>query len=475
MTLSNKTLRQTKKLDKKYLKITQTPLITVSGTYQEDLKGLHSLPEDDLKRDLVFSRAHYSMTIAQAMTIWHDKIDPKKAWIFDHTNYVHSENWLGITITEKIGKLVARYHILKLLKNLVDKFGRRKLPILSSIMPPLINFTREIDGPILSFHIAAGNILLEKGKTVVQVITDPHVRDEYLANSEKPTAFFCVFDKNTKEEFVRKAYKMDKKVDQTGIEQRVIVTGPPIDPRILNAIEGKKVWSPKSNRPLRLCLSTGGLGTNKEEIEMILKQLSPELAQPKSKFQLLVYAGTHYDIKNMVVNIARKCGCDYHEISNYDPANFEIGSKINLQTTTTDKITKPLSVIYHPQIVDANELLINYGFPWADGFITKPSGDMAYDAVASGAFLLTLSEWGEWENNIRAKFKAHEVAQVAEVEKILPQLRRLMRENSHGVWITEAMRKTRKIEKEDLYFRKGTQNILRAFKEVKEFKIKGKK
>ncbi|OGJ37193.1 MAG: hypothetical protein A2383_03205 [Candidatus Pacebacteria bacterium RIFOXYB1_FULL_39_46] len=467
MTTLDKLLRQTKKLDKKYLRKTKVPLVTVSGTYHEDLKGLHNLPEDDLKKDLVFSRAHYSMTIAQAMTTWKNKIDPKEAWIFDPTNYVHAKNWSGIKITELIGRLVARYHALKMLKNLVDKFGRQKMPILASITPPLLHFTREIKNPILSFHIAAGNILLENGKTVMQVITDPHVRDEYITNSEKPTAFFCVFDENTKEEFMRKAYKMDKKVDETKIQQRVIVTGPPIDPRILNVAEKKRAWTKASNRPLRLCLTTGGLGTNKEEIESILKQLLPELAKPNPKFQLMVYAGTHYDIKNMVIDISRGCGCGYDEISAYDPAEFEIGAKINFHPTLAEKITKPLAVIHHPQIIDANELLIHYGFPWADGFITKPSGDMAYDAVASGAFLLTLSEWGEWENNIRAKFMAHEVARKADIENILPQLEKLMRENSHGAWITEAMRKTKKIENEDPNFRNGTKNILKAFEEMK--------
>ena len=465
---THKFFKQAKKLDKKYFKETAVPLVTVSGTYHEDLKGSHNLPESDLERDLVFSRAHYSMTIAQAMTIWQDKIDPKKAWIFDPTNYVSSENWTGVMITELVGRLVARHSIFRILKGLVDRFGRRKLPILASITPPLIDFAGGIEQPILSFHIAAGNILLEKGKAVMQVITDPHVRDEFIVNSENPNAYFCVFDKSTKEEFVRKAYKMDKKVNETGIQQRVIVTGPPIDPRVLATAEHKHAWSPDSNRPLRLCLTTGGLGTNKEEIESILKQLLPELAKKNPKFNLVVYAGTHYDIKNMVVKIARACGCRYREITAQDPADFTVGAKIDLQPQPNEKMDKPLSVIYHPQIIDANELLIRHGFPWADGFITKPSGDMAYDAVASGAFLLTLTEWGEWENNVRAKFIAHDVAQVTEIDKIVRQLEKLMRKNSHDSWITQAMHKTRKLEAEDPEFRSGTKNILKAFEEIKK-------
>jgi hypothetical protein len=131
-------------------------------------------------------------------------------------------------------------------------------------------------------------------------------------------------------------------------------------------------------------------------------------------------------------------------------------------------MVKPLAVIYHPQIIDANELLIRNAFSWADGFITKPSGDMAYDAVASGAFLLTLQEWGDWENNIRAKFKAHNVAQVADSKNILKQLREITRKNSHGVWASRAMRKTRKIETEDPHFRKGLKNIFQAVAKAKQ-------
>ena len=52
-------LLKSRRLDQKYLKKTAVPLVTVSGTYREDLKGLHDLPEDDLQHDLVFSRAHY--------------------------------------------------------------------------------------------------------------------------------------------------------------------------------------------------------------------------------------------------------------------------------------------------------------------------------------------------------------------------------------------------------------------------------
>src|SRR5690348_7666078 len=84
-------LRQTFAADKKYLEQTQVPILTVSGTYQEDLKGLHGLPESDRSTDIVLSRAHYSMALALAVAAWGKSIDPKKAWIVDPTNYVTSK------------------------------------------------------------------------------------------------------------------------------------------------------------------------------------------------------------------------------------------------------------------------------------------------------------------------------------------------------------------------------------------------
>jgi hypothetical protein len=55
------------------------------------------------------------------------------------------------------------------------------------------------------------------------------------------------------------------------------VTGPPIDPRIVACNQTKKIWT--KDRPLKICLTTGGLGTNKPENKRILEQLLPVLKQ----------------------------------------------------------------------------------------------------------------------------------------------------------------------------------------------------
>jgi UDP-N-acetylglucosamine:LPS N-acetylglucosamine transferase len=445
----NPQLEQTFKLDKQFLEESHLPIITVSASYKEDLKGLHGLPEDESLTDIVFSRAHYSMALAVAVEAWGNKLDHKKAWILDPTNYVSRKDWRSIELTEVIGKTLARHPILKKLKDLVDKFGRSKLPILPSITPPLLHVTKDLDCPILSLHIASGNILAGQGKKIVQVITDPHVRDEYLNNAEKPNIKFCVFDEKTKTEFLEKAVILGKKVNP----KKVVVTGPPVDPRIIKARSKKQAWR---NGPINLCLSTGGLGTNKSELRKILKKLLPLLRKKPQTINLCLYAGTHEDIFKMAQKLAQQEHIKAHIISDLNhPDYFD---KVGTSLLEGNKF----SIIYHPQIVDANEILIKHAFSWADGFITKPSGDMAYDATAAGCFTLTLQEWGEWEHNIREVFEQKGVARKAEVDHIDKQLEALSdSKGKNHSWIEGAMRKALTIDK---LFISGTKNIIKASK-----------
>jgi hypothetical protein len=422
--------------DRKFLERTKLPIITVSGTYTEDLKRIHHLADNETDRDIVFSRAHYTMALAIATQAWGDKIDPAKAWVVDPTNYVNNKDWFSVNLTESIGKTLARHSFLKLLKDFVDKFGRNKLPILESITPPLLYLTEKVQTPVLSFHIACGNILASQGKHVLQVITDPHVRYDYLTHAENPKMYFCVFDEATKLEFLEKAAIMNLKADAS----RIIVTGPPIDPRIIKMREKKNPWR---SGPLKLCITTGGLGTNKAEIETLLKQLLPELRKKEEKFRIVVYAGTHQDIAQMVTDMATA-----HRVSLGD----------------ADERSAKLRVLYHPQLINANELLMKYGFPWAHGFISKPSGDMAYDCVASGSFLLTLQEWGEWEHNIRSLFEQKDISRKAAVNNIVEQLSVLMSAQSRSQsWIESAMHLALRVDKLML---SGAKNIVAAHKKL---------
>lgn len=420
--------------DRIYLEQTQLPVVTVSATFREDLKGFHGWPEDETIPDVVFSRAHYSMAVAVAMTQWKSRVDPQKCWVVDPTNYVKHGDWQRIVFTEQVGKTLARHPLLKVVKDFIDKFGRSKLPILKSITPPLITLTKGVKRPVVSMHIAAGAILARRGKTVIQVVTDPHVREEYLEEAQRENITFCVFDTKTKTEFLEKAAVFGKTVPP----QRVIVTGPPVDPRVVAARQKKTAWR---SGPLQLCLTTGGLGTNKPEIESILDQLLPELRRRQPWLRLLLYAGTQADIAEVAQRLALK-----HRVA----------------LSPLDDPQAKFRLIYHPQIVDANELLISYGFPWAHGFITKPSGDMAYDAAAAGSFILTLKEWGVWEHNIRQVFEQLEISRPVILEDIANQLRFLTSSKKKSQsWVEQAMNHAFELEP---LFLKGAEHIVEVAK-----------
>jgi hypothetical protein len=428
--------------DRNLLAKTEVPIVTISSTSIEDLETFYGLKHQELQRDVVFSRAHFSMALGVAMAAWqgHEsdpfkiKIQPQKAWVADPTNYVSLNHWSNITTSQSIGQLLARQPVLKFAKDLFDQLGRKKLPILGSITPPLLNLTQDVQRPILAMHIAAGNVLAEQGKQVVQMITDPHVREDYLLNAHRANIKFCVFDEGTKLEFLDKAAQLGIEVSQ----DKVIVTGPPIDPRIIAARKHKAAWR---NGPLKICITTGGLGTNKYEIRQILLQLLPELRKKPSPYQLLVYAGTHQDIFKMVQSLA-------------DQEGVPIGPLAAQKSK--------FRIIYRPHILDANEDLLKYGFPWADGFISKPSGDMAYDAVAAGCFLLTLKEWGVWEMQIRKIFEEKGIAQAARADQIHAQLQQLSSSELGQSWIEQAMNHAFGIEKLHL---EGAKNILKVVKE----------
>ena len=402
------------KKDKKLIDHTKIPVVTVAASYREDLAQYHHVKNTSHEPEVLFSRAHYSMAQAVLIEAWDSNVpDPKKAWGIDPTNYVTHRDWSKVEFTQGVGRLMARNKLLKTIKDIIDTKVRNKLPITGAITTPLLYLFEHVNRPILSFHYEAGNILGGIGKKIVQVVTDPHVRDQYLEHAELSNMRFCVFDENTKVSFLEKAATMGKKVDPN----RVIITGPPVDPRIVRA-HTKKDPRKISTRPLRLVITTGGLGTNKSEIETCVRSLVPMLREHHPLIQVIVYVGVHEDIRESIHQICRQEGVPTSNI--------------------TDE-SATLRVLFSPHIVEANEMLIKYGFPWADGFITKPSGDMAYDAAAAGCFLLTLEPWGEWEENIRDIFEQKEIARRAIPEKLTEQLRALIAEINGKSWIERAI------------------------------------
>lgn len=404
--------------DRHRLEEVEVPIVTVSATFRNEIAKERG-EEPVILDELVFSRAHYSMAVA---LFSYANSNGLSVWMVDPTNYISPKDWKGLARLEKIGQLTARIPLLKKAKNIFDTFARNKSPLSTVIKGPLEYVTARAQKPIISVHYEAGNILAQIGRKVVQVVTDPHVRPNYLYQADKPNIYFAVFDQQTKEDFLDKAKKLGKIVP----EKQVVVTGPPVDPRIVKARQNKNPIEFKT-RGLRLVITTSGLGTNKGEIKQILEQILPNLNDTR----LILYAGTHRDFREMFYSM----GTQHHVLA---------------QDIKTDAQVR---VIYDESIVQANQELIEYGFPWADGFVTKPSGDMAYDAVAAGCFFLSLEPWGEWEKNIEKIFTNLGLARKTNPSYFKQQIDELTKIG----WIENAIKNTLNI---DPLFLNGAEKIV---------------
>ena len=416
-------LRALKDEQEKLAKVA-VPIVTISATFRKELSEKYPNLEHTAP-DVVFSRAHYSM--AKAVEEAAKKLG-KTSWLSDPTNFViNHEGWGKIECTAGLGKLVARTRWLKWLKDQVDTVIRNKLPITAAIVRPLQELVKKTEQPIISLHYEAGNQLMKLGKTVIQAITDPHIRPQYLKGLPYDKVIYCVFDEKTKIAFFKEAERQNIIVKP----ETVVVTGPPVDPRICQI--GTKQKRLTQGQPINLAVCTGGLGTNFAEIKEVLKQLGPLLKLPE-KVRLFLYAGTHRDIRNYFEEFAGE-------------QNMIIG---DLENEAAD-----LRILYEDNIVDANEKLIKFMISWAHGVITKPSGDLAYDAAAAGCFLLFMEPWGEWEENIQERFVKLRVGYDLRVWGTHQQLMNLW----HRGLLNEAMERAFKLPK---IFRSGAENIVKV-------------
>ena len=421
--LSELDLPQTLEVDYKRLKGVDVPIVTTSASFRGDIFKNFGERARLTDNDIVFSRAHFSMSIA-LLRVAHEM--GLSAWFIDPTNYVTKKDWDHLKFVVMVGQLVARFPFLKRIKDTIDTITRGNLPITRAITKPLLYVTANDTTPVLSVHYETGNILAAEGRTVLQVVTDPHIRPQYLLEAGRKNMHFAVFDKQTKEELLNKAKEQKIELET----ERVVVTGPPVDPIIVRARKDKKTENFKK-RPLRLCITTGGLGQNKDEILKSLESIAPEIKA--GKIHVILYASTLPDFKDMYEEFVKK-----HKLP--------LGKEIT-------ETSSPVRIIYSTSIIEANQALIDHAFSWADGFITKPSGDMAYDAAGAGCFILALTPWGDWEQNILKIFSNLSILKEADTKNLAKQIKEL----EETGWIQAAINNALKLDK--LYLT-GAKNIV---------------
>lgn len=422
--------------EKHLLEHAKVPIVTVSATFRKELiKKYRSLTRST--SEAIFSRAHFSMAEALRVQATNQHLTTH---MVDPTNFVSHEDWSKIDLTELIGQQMARHKFLKLVKDKIDTVARSKLPITDAITPPLLYLTENVSKPIISLHYEAGNIIAKNGHRIIQVLTDPHVRPQYLdpltpigarKSIKHAPIHFAVFDKKTKVDLQEAALALGKNLNS----KQVVITGPPVDPRITKL--AKKPKNPHKNRPLNIAITTGGLGTNLQEIKHILDEFAPFLTPPEH-IRLFLYAGTHRDFRNTFEDFA---------------------ATHNLRVGNLDDSQARVRILYEDSIIDANDNLIEFMFPWADAIITKPSGDMAYDSVAAGCVPLFLEPWGDWEKNIQERLTKLGAGIDFKVAKAHNHLSYLMTTGA----LAKARRKALRLPP---LYRKGCHNILALHKSI---------
>lgn len=449
--------------DARRLRRADVPVETLSATFTEDLKKELGLPDNNTIPDVVLSRAHYSM--ARGFVEFIQTSDKRnhaqtlitahlQSWLVDPLNHLYGAEKRQLMVTAAIGKQVARHSWLALIKSLADRYGRKKMPLKEVIVPPLQHLVARVTQPVVSFHIVTGNMLVESGHAVVQVITDPHVRSEYVTHAGSPLLTLCVFDERTRADVFEQAGLLGKAL----LPHQVVVTGPPIDQRIIDLGKRKAVYD--NTRALRICMATGGLGTNQTELLTALRVLLPYLKARRDRqstppFEVTMFLGTNQDLARRCAALARAFGVRY----------THGGRALGHKSTHT------LHIIVHPQITDANEQLIQHIFPWADVCVTKPSGDMAYDAAAAGCAILSLAEWGPWEHRVREVFEQAGISRKALPEAIDIQLLGLLTKGSGKAreetsWIVAAQQRAHHLREHDPFFAQGCEQILQTHQRV---------
>lgn len=433
----NLDLKKALSWEQKQLEKVDVPIVTVSGTFKKEL-AKHFATQPLLEGDVLYSRAHYSMAEAvrqQAI------LNQQSTYLVDPMNYVDEEGWKKVQFTQTVGRLMARYKPLRWLKDQIDTKARSKLPIRDAITKPLLYLTEFVQKPIISMHYEAGNILAEHRYNILQYITDPHVRPQYLDSlpfkdthlntSPMGHVTYAVFDQHTKTSVFQTALELGKLIQENQVE----IVGPPVDPRIIAAGLTKK--SIKSGEPINLAITTGGTGSNLAEIKTILHRLAP-LLRPPEKIRLFLYTAVHKDFR------------DFYE---------EFAHEHAIRIGNIDDETARIRILHEDSIIDANENLIKYMFPWAHGVITKPSGDMAYDAIAAGCFTLFLEPLGPWEENIQKIFTTQKIGFDFHVDTALSHFRSLL----SGGHLHQALKNTSKI---DLLMRSGVKNLLKLHQKL---------
>ncbi len=317
------------------------------------------------------SRAH--ATIAQSVA---QVLNGATDVYVDVLQYVNNRDFLKFEKLARRAKRVASSPRLHDVYNRYSPLIRRIVNPDKKVQPVVDYFAKSIasrgdNTPVITTHYSVGNALLESlkargdGRSVVHYVTDPsHIHTQYLKHKDDPRTHYFVFDKATA-----------SALEDAGVDaDKISVTGFSTHPD-LSPAEARSV----ADRKLRVGIFTGGVGTNRAEIETIVQNFNPE------NQQLVVYCGTHTDIMESSLGlVSRNLRTKIVPAQNFQESDIGDEHIVFVVGTSLEGA------------VPASYKVLN----WSDVVATKPSGDIAIEAVLSGHPVIPLSHWGVQEDVI---------------------------------------------------------------------------
>ncbi len=362
-----------------------------------------------------------------------------KAYGLDVLDFLTTEEERkGILDMAKLPRIVVRTEMgSRLLHNPIVQKLRGGLGFEEVLKDKILKLIDKVskDKVIVTYHYGTAKTLVEAGYKVMIAVTDPSVElthngyFDFLTSENKERVFYGTMDKATKEWFVKEINVFEKNIKEVGCF---------VSPQMIKAgkekIKNRDVrWEKctKGNEKFHISLFTGGLGTNFWEMRDAVLNFLCMLC--KDKITVDVFFNTNSDLDKHLNDVLKKVGCD---------------EDINIfSSKDKDKLNKKSIEI----------------FKKSDLVLTKPSGDKAFEAIASGAIPLFLFPLHPHEVVIREYVMNGGVGEIAKIEDLKEQVESILFNKKK---FTSQVYKTQNMENKNPIKLDGVNNLLKYWQEI---------
>jgi len=397
------------------------PVITIAGSVQ--IGGYLTM-------------AHDSMMQAFLEAAENKKIE---AYGVDVLDYLTTEKERkGILDMAKLPRIVVRTEMgSRLLHNPIVQKLRGGLGFEEVLKDKILKLVDKVskDKVIVTYHYGTAKTLVEAGYKVLVAVTDPSVElthngyFDFLNSENKDRVFYGTMDKETKDWFIKEIGIPKKNIKEVGcfVSPKIIKAG---SKKIKNR---EKRWEEctQGEERFHISLFTGGLGTNFWEMRDAVLNLVPLLCD--EKITIDVFFNTNTDLDKHLKDVLKKVCCK---------EKISIFSSIDKEELNNKSI----------EIFKKTDLVL-----------TKPSGDKAFEALASAAIPLFLFPLHPHEIMIREYVMNGGVGEIAKIEDLKKQIEKIL---SNKQMFTKQIYQTHNINNKNAIKLDGVSNLLQFWQQL---------